>query len=237
MYKIILLTILFLISIFVYSRQETWRPSISTTFYSPQTIEGVENISEECPNLLLQKGAKYYLYNRNRPEAEGINPIEFSSLDQYVTYIGEQRRNGLNCPILYVQQTLGAQGDTIYRVRATPQDPQGGMPPPTPSQSPSPIQSSAQSPYDQKMYMDNLAQTLSNNLSISQAKNVDKLELTKSVLTQNPGGCPTSIDHIKPLEVKGKTADPMTDNWGGPQFSQQLIDQGYYAGNEVYIAV
>jgi hypothetical protein len=37
--------------------------------------------------------------------------------------------------------------------------------------------------------------------------------------------------------VDGKTADPMTPNWGGPTFSQNLINQGYYAGNEVSLMV
>lgn len=252
MLKIILLSLLFVVGLFVYSRQETWKPSMATTFYNPYSLEGMTNQQQgidgsgerggDCPNLLLQKGSTFYLYYKDKPEVEGENPIEFGSLEQYTTYINKQRMLGNNCPVLYVQQTMGAQGDDVYKVRGSPEDPQGGMPPP--SYSPSPqatnLPGSAnfpQTPYDQKMYMDNLAQSLANNLSVSQAKNVDKLELTKSVLAQTPNGCPTNIDHIKPLDVKGKTADPMTDNWGGPKFSQELIDQGYYVGNEVSIAV
>ncbi len=220
---------------------------MSTTFYNPYAIEGMTNpggtgSGGECPNLLVQNGSKFYLYNKNQPEVEGQNPLEFISLEQYVTYINKQRMLGNNCPVLFVQRTMGAQGDEIYKVRGTPEDPQGGMPPPssTLSAQATNLPTSAnfpQTPYDQKVYMDNLAQSLANNLSVSQAKNVNKLELTKSVLAETPNGCPTNVDYIKPLEVKGKTADPMTTNWGGPKFSQELIDQGYYAGNEVFIAV
>ncbi len=222
---------------------------MATTFYNPSSVEGLtvaegsgKSSSGDCPNLLLQKGTQFYLYNKDQPEIEGENPLVFDNLEQYTTYINKQRMLGKHCPVLYVQQTMGAQGDDIYKVRGTPEDPQGGMPPPSSTLSPQAtnLPTSAnfpQTPYDQKMYMDNLAQSLANNLSVSQAKNVDKLELTKSVLAQTPNGCPTNIDHIRPLEVKGKTADPMTDNWGGPKFSQELIDQGYYTGNEVFIAV
>lgn len=246
MYKILLLSLFLLIGLIVYSRQETWKPTLATTFYSPYTIEGMENQElanreGECPNLLIQNGSKFYLYNKNRPEVPGENPREFGSLEQYTTYINRERMLGRNCPVLYVQKTMGAQGEDLYKVRATPEDPQGGIPPPSAQSNQSQNLPSSvtfpQTPYDQKMYMDNLAQSLANNLSISQAKNVDKLELTKSVLTQNPGGCPTNLDDIKPVEVRGLTADPMTDNWGGPKFSQELIDQGYYVGNEVYMGV
>jgi hypothetical protein len=252
MLKIILLSLLFILGIYLYSRQETWKPSMSTTFYNPSSLEGLTNLQSidggngsgsaggNCPNLLLQKGSHFFLYNKNQPEVEGENPLVFDSLEQYTTYINKQRMLGNHCPVLYVQQTMGAQGDDIYKVRATPEDPQGGMPPPSLAPQSQNLPSSAnfpQTPYDQKMYMDNLAQSLANNLSVSQAKNVDKLELTKSVLAQTPNGCPTNIDNIKPLEVEGKTADPMTPNWGGPKFSQGLIDQGYYVGNEVFMAV
>ncbi len=234
-----------MIGLFIYSRKETWKPSISTTFYSPYSLEGMinKNIEDggDCPNLLVQNGSKFYLYNKNKPEVKGENPLEFVSLEQYVTYVNKQRMLGNSCPVLYVQKTMGAQGEDLYKVRATPEDPQGGIPPPSPlSAQATNLPSSVtfpQTPYDQKMYMDNLAQSLANNLSVSQAKNVDKLELTKSVLSETPNGCPTNIDNIKPLEVQGKTADPMTPNWGGPKFSQELIDQGYYEGNEVFIAV
>lgn len=29
----------------------------------------------------------------------------------------------------------------------------------------------------------------------------------------------------------------MDPNWGGADFTQNLVDQGYYAGNEVQIAI
>jgi len=31
--------------------------------------------------------------------------------------------------------------------------------------------------------------------------------------------------------------NPMDDNWGGHEFTQMLVDKGFYAGNEVSIRV
>lgn len=240
MYQIfifIFLIMLFFIGLYLYARKDTWTSQSywTTSFYNANNLsEKTPGINGECPNLLIQNGSKFYLYNKNQPEIKGENPIVFENLEQYVSHIKKQKMLGKNCPVLYVQKTMGAQGNDIYKIRANPEDPQGGIPPPPPPSSGTPNTNFPQNAYDQKMYMDNLAQSISNNLSISQAKNVDKLELTKSVLTSVPQGCPSNIEDIKPVEVSGKTADPMTDNWGGPKFSQELIDKGYYVGNEIY---
>jgi hypothetical protein len=48
-----------------------------------------------------------------------------------------------------------------------------------------------------------------------------------------PKKCSASPEDIIPLVKNGLTADPMTKNWGGIPFTQKLVDDGYYAGNEV----
>jgi hypothetical protein len=35
----------------------------------------------------------------------------------------------------------------------------------------------------------------------------------------------------------GPSPNPMDPNWGGADFTQNLVDQGYYADNEVSIAI
>jgi hypothetical protein len=35
----------------------------------------------------------------------------------------------------------------------------------------------------------------------------------------------------------GPSANPMDSNWGGANYTQGLIDKGYYADNEVSIAI
>ena len=44
--------------------------------------EGLTSMNGEnrCPNILIQKGPKYYLYNSNIAQVPGVNPIEFNNL-------------------------------------------------------------------------------------------------------------------------------------------------------------
>jgi hypothetical protein len=212
---IVLLSVLYIIGLYFYATSPIYQ------------YEGFQN-PDNCPNVLIQNGSRFYLYNTRKHDVPGINPIVFENLEQYVEYTVYLKNSGQNCPILYLQKINNAQGDDVYKVREDPQNPQGGTPPPPPTD---------QTPYDYKMYMDNLAQTISQNLSVGEIRNINKLALTKSVLSTEPAGCEKMPDSIKPFELQGLSADPMEPNWGGPEFTQSLIDQGYYAGNEVNIYV
>jgi hypothetical protein len=86
----------------------------------------------KCPNVLIQKGVKYYLYNSKLAEVPGVNPIQFEHLEDYVEFMDWQRSQGIRCPILYLQHSYNAQGDAVYKVRPDPLDLQGGLPPAPP---------------------------------------------------------------------------------------------------------
>lgn len=47
----------------------------------------------------------------------------------------------------------------------------------------------------------------------------------------------TNVDQHKVDSKKIISPDPMDDNWGGAQYTQKLIDDGYYKGNEVQIYI
>jgi len=203
---------------------------IGCYFYatSPQYMyESFQN-PDDCPNMLVQNGSRFYLYNSRKHEIPGINPIVFETLEQYVDYASYLKSTGKNCPVLYLQKINNTQGEEEYKERKSPEEPHE----PVAVENTEP-----QTPYDKKMYMDNLAQTISQNLSVGEINNINKLSLTKSVLSKEPAGCEKMPDSIKPMEIQGLSADPMSENWGGPEFTQSLIDQGYYAGNEVSIYV
>ena len=40
--------------------------------------------TSNCPDTLIQKDSKFYLYNSNKPSVEGENPIIFENLDSSV---------------------------------------------------------------------------------------------------------------------------------------------------------
>jgi hypothetical protein len=82
---------------------------------------------EDCPNLLIKRGNQLVLYNKNKPEKEGENPIYFKNLDEYIYYMKVQRiQDNKHCPVLYLQEETTAQGEDVYRIRPGPFHTQGG---------------------------------------------------------------------------------------------------------------
>ena len=85
-----------------------------------------------CPNILIQKDSKLYLHNSKLAKIPGVNPIEFKNLEDYTEFLNWQRSQGIRCPVLYLQNTYDAQGNPVYKVRPSPNDLQGGLPPSVP---------------------------------------------------------------------------------------------------------
>jgi len=120
-------------------------------------LEGLtsNNGEQRCPNLLIQKGSKYYLYNTNLVEVPGVNPIEFNDLEEYTEFLEWQRGAGIRCPVLYLQNSYDAQGERVYKVRPSVNELEGGLSPALPS----PIEftklvdaTQADKPYNQNSY-------------------------------------------------------------------------------------
>ena len=183
-------------------------------------LEGLTTMNGEfrCPNLLIQKGAKFYLYNSNLAQVPGVNPVMFNNLEEYTEFLEWQKGAGIRCPVLYVQNTYDAQGNRVYKVRPSVSEPQGGLPPTTPVPLPLkftelvdatrndyPYNNNSYPAYDQSSYY---------------------------------VGAITPLDMIKNSEHNALYSDnPMGPNWGGQEYTQALVDSGYYKGNEVSIAI
>ena len=180
-------------------------------YSSKDACEGFLNEKEgtRCPNILIQKGSRIYLYNSNLAKVPGINPIEFNNLEEYVEFIEWQRSQGIMCPVLFLQHMNDAQGQDVYKMRPSPTDLQGGLPPS--------VQCSA-------------APTVSTALMDSNSSTSDPLNYinTKQQHVLKP------LDAVAYVEqLTGKSANPMDNNWGGTNFTQQLIDSNFYAGNNI----
>jgi len=78
--------------------------------------EGFNNNTGYCPNVLIQKGSEFYLYNSKRAKVPGVNPIKFNTLEDYTEFIKWQRSQGIRCPVLYLQQTYDTQASVKYKV-------------------------------------------------------------------------------------------------------------------------
>jgi len=92
--------------------------------YNKKIIDGFNNndnkiLKKRCPDVLIQKGPKFYLFNSKVAKVPGVNPIEFNNLEEYVTFLKWQKNNNIRCPILFLQQSFDAQGNIIYNSKNT----------------------------------------------------------------------------------------------------------------------
>jgi len=167
-----------------------------------------------CPNILIQKGTELYLHNSRLANVPGVNPLKFNNLEDYVEFTDWQRGQGIRCPVLYLQHSFDAQGKPVYKIRPSPMDLQGGLPPVVSggvvaaSANANMIEDSDKPPMNANSY-----------------PAFDPMEPNAG----NPK------DHLKKL--KGLSANPMDPNWGGDAYTQRLIDAGKYSGEEVDIFI
>ena len=92
-------------------------------------VEGFSNkLHARCPNILIQKGSAFFLYNSKLAKVPGVNPLRFNHLDDYVEFMDWQRSQGIRCPVLYLQESDDAQGNPVLKGRPSPTNLQGGLP-------------------------------------------------------------------------------------------------------------
>ena len=197
------------------------------------TKENMENKlttddTKTCPDLLINKGDVILLYNTKQPEIDGVNPIPFYTLDEYINYLEIQHRKGITCPILYLQKENNTQGQDVYRMRPGPFEQEGGLP------TVSPVVSG-----DVTMLNTGLGTDPSNPLPIVDAARANP--------PYNAGNYPgfdahgfdignyTQLDAVHDSTKQAPISDnPMDLNWGGVMYTQQMIESGKYDDYNVY---
>jgi hypothetical protein len=188
----------------------TNEPSISDPFDN-QDSDKPENVNTDlnCPTMLIRKGEKILLYNKNAPELEGSNPLPFLTMDEYLKYLVIQKKNGMDCPVLYLQQESDVQGNDVMRIRPSPFDMNGGAPT-------VPI-----------VYQKNVDSSLENPpYNQGQYAGFDP--------TNQDSGILTDLDKIhNSTKENGISDNAMDPNWGGVMYSQDAILSGKYKDNEI----
>jgi len=282
--KIIILVLIFLGGLYFYIQYGN----------KPEFLEGLTNAKGEvrCPNILIQKGAKYFLYNSNIDQVPGVNPIMFNNLDEYTKFVEWQHDAGIRCPVLYVQNTYDAQGNRVYKMRPSVCEPQGGLPPSTETNKSNKNKKetgnndkdneTGNKDKDKKTGNKDKDKETGNNDKDNETDNNDKdketddtgftnstnasilgdgfiplVDASRSDYPYNtnsyPGFDQSSyyVGYITPLDKianndallynSGGTTDisdnPMDPNWGGQNYTQKLVDNGYYKDNEVKLLV
>jgi hypothetical protein len=164
--------------------------------------------NKTCYNVLLKRGSSLLLYNTYQSQSD-TNPITFANLDEYTEFMENQRKTGLRCPVLYLQQENNAQGEDVYRIRPSPYTLEGGLPPVNPNVIPPTDSSRDNKKYNQGSYygFDPYGQDV---------------------------GKYTTLDKIHDSTKQAPVSDnPMDTNWGGVIHSQQMVDSGKYDENTV----
>jgi hypothetical protein len=218
--------LVFLIGLFFYAKCS-----------DPKYEEGLTNNNNNesrCPNLLIQKGSNFFLYNSKLAKVPGVNPIEFENLEDYTEFLDWQRSQGIRCPVLYLQETYDAQGNTVYKVRPSVSEPQGGLPPSIASSSGNTIMESSMGNPDALAYPNP-------TLLVDATRNdppYNKNSFPAYDESSYYVGTTTPLDTMNTTQEKANVSpDPMDPNWGGAAYTKSLVDKGYYADNEVSISI
>jgi hypothetical protein len=226
----LLAIIVFMIGIYFYARCA-----------DPKYAEGFTNQNSQprCPNLLIQKGSKFYLYNSKLAQVPGVNPIEFDNLEDYTEFLDWQRSQGIRCPVLYLQSTYDAQGNRVYKARPSVSEPQAGLPP----SAAAPLGIASQVPPI-------MESSLGDPNALAYPNPTLLVDATRNDPPYNKGSYPaydqtdyyvgttTPLDKMDVQQEQALvSANPMDPNWGGQAYTQSLIDKGYYKQNEVSIYV
>ena len=183
----------------------------------PNYYEGLTNNNGlRCPNILIQKGARFYLYNSKVAKVPGVNPVEFDNLEEYTEFLDWQRSQGIRCPVLYLQQSYDAQCNEVYKSRHGVSEQQGGLPPSGPVY-PNPTLLVDATQNDPSYNINSYPAHDQTSYYVGTTTPLDKMNQQKENLLYSD--------------------DPMDPNWGGIDYTQNLVDQGYYKDNEVNIYV
>jgi hypothetical protein len=228
---IFLLILVFLIGMYFYAKNG-----------DSSSDEGFTNnpsTGPRCPNLLIQKGSRFYLYNSKLAQVPGVNPVEFDNLEDYTEFLDWQRSQNIRCPVLYLQETYDAQGNRVYKSRPSVSEPQAGLPP------------SAAAPIGIASQVTPMMETSLEPVGEDAYPNPTLLvDATRNDPPYNQGSYPAHdqtsyyIGTTTPLDVMNMqqesakiSPDPMDPNWGGSEYTQELVDKGYYKENEVDIYI
>jgi hypothetical protein len=218
---------------------------IGMYFYAKNGDSGIDGFTNNqstgprCPNLLIQKGSRFYLYNSKLAQVPGVNPVEFDNLEDYTEFLDWQRSQNIRCPVLFLQETYDAQGNRVYKSRPSVSEPQAGLPPSTAA----PIGIASQVTPMMETSLDPVGEDAYPNPTLL-------VDATRNDPPYNQGSYPahdqtsyyigttTPLDEMDIAAEKAKISpDPMNPNWGGAEYTQDLVDKGYYKEDEVQIYI
>jgi hypothetical protein len=168
--------------------------------------------TEPCPNMLIKRGNKIVMYNR-----DGTISRMFEDIDEYIAFVESQRKQGIKCPVLFLQQETDVQGNDVLRARPSPTDMAAGARI-TPAHSSTLTMSSAANPnaYVPTAKDSSYAPFDAHGFDVGRITALDEVHASTET---NTGEC---------------SENQMDSNWCGVAFTATAISNGKYADNEIY---
>ena len=186
--------------------------------------ENNDNISKRCPNMLIEKDGRYALFNNDLAYVPGVNPIEFSSLDEYSEFLDWQKSQNINCPILYLQYTTDTQNNDLIQVKPSLFENDGGVP----YKNVISFGKENEEYYEKnKMY-----DATKDSTPKSDHKYNNNMFQGFDETNQNIG-LDTPLDKLY-NSTSEKSANPMDTNWAGKKYTESRLKAGDYKGRYVY---
>ena len=172
---------------------------------------------KNCPNVLMKKDDKIYLYNANLARVPGINPVVFESLEEYVEFYEWQKSQNIDCPVLFLDTTYDTQNNEIYKVTQNPfQQPEVTL------------QTDLVRPGSKYIHP-----LVNANRSGMLAPYNQGPKIPADYDPDNQYiGLMTPLDKMF-VSNSSVSANPMDPQWGGHSFTQAKIDEGVYQKDEV----
>jgi hypothetical protein len=226
---------------------------VVVTFDKKIGFEGLENkIEVDCQDLLVRKGSDLLLYNTNKPAIEGINPVKFKNLEEYKKYLEIQRKQGIRCPVLFLQHEYDIQGKGVYRAYSTPLQMEGGITRtdtiPTNTEAINAMLSKSTIPlYNPTNYVNTPPlQPIIYKDDEERGIPIPVLDASRQHGDYNKGNYPgfdptslyvgryTEIDFVHDMTERQRQSDNAMDtNWGGVEYTQRVVDSGKYEENNI----
>jgi len=213
---LIFLILSFISGIYFCATHEIPYSSLTEGFDPAQDLQGPTTI--DCPDMLIKSGNTLLLFNSKLPKIPGVNPFPFYNLDEYINYLENQKKKGIHCPVLFLQEENNTQGESVFRVRPDVFQQQGGLP----------IQNSIR----QQLSQPNPIQIMDASRENGEWNNNQHTGFDPTGLYV---GKYTTIDAIHDSTFRGQSLseNPMDSNWGGIMHTESAIEAGKYKENEV----
>lgn len=166
-----------------------------------------------CPNMLVKGDGKILLYNSNKINQTA--PIEFKDLNEYSNYLDKQHKNGVNCPVLFLQKESDSQSKDVYRIRQSPFYIEGGLPA-------LPI-----NVHNNSIPIKTIDASRQNGYNIGTYQGFDPYNFNNGRYSD------LDVIHDSTQYTKGGSLNPADPNWLGVISTQSAVDRGVFKENEV----